>query len=157
MLSTDSTQIYVAEADLDRVEKTRLIATKSLAEKYLYVCAADIFNEKLGTNIVKGDYPNCSECSKCVRTLLALDFLGVLDKYAERFDLKKYHQNREKYIFEVFRDYREDRFKNELRNLILSTGYQLDKSMKRQLARLERQRKINTAKGLIMSIIRRIF
>ncbi len=157
LLSTDSTQIYVAEADLDRVEKTRLIATKSLAEKYLYVCAADIFNEKLGTNIVKGDYPNCSECSKCVRTLLALDFLGVLDKYAERFDLKKYNQNREKYIFEVFRDYREDRFKNELRNLILSTGYQLDKSMERKLARLERQRKINAVKGLIMSIIRRIF
>lgn len=157
LLSTETTQVLIAEANLDRVEKTRTFITNPIAEKYLYVCAADIFNEKQGTHFVKGDYPNCSECLKCVRTLLTLDFLGILDKYADRFDLVKYRNNKEKYVFEVFRDFRDDHFKNELRNLILSTGYQLDKSMERQLARLERQRKINAVKGLIMSIIRRIF
>ncbi len=157
LLSTATTQICIAEADLDRVEKTRTFVSNSIAEKYLFVCAADIFKEKQGLYYDKGSYPNCGECSKCVRTLLALDFLGILDKYADRFDLNKYRAHREEYIFEVFRDYREDRFKNELRNLMLSTGYEPTASMKQRLSKLETKRTIKRIKDIVKRIIRRIF
>ena len=157
LLSTSDTQIYIAEANLDRVEKTRTFVTNPIAEKYLYVCAADIFKEKQNLYYDKGGYPNCGECSKCVRTLLALDFLGILDKYADRFDLNKYRQHRDEYIFEVFRDYREDRFKDELRDLMLSTGYEPTASMKQRLSKLETQKKINRVKDIVKRIIRRIF
>ena len=157
LLSTATTQICIGETDLNRVEKTRTFITNPIAEKYLYVCAADIYNDKQGTNYVKADFPNCGECPKCVRTLLALDFLGILDKYADRFDLNKYRQHRDEYIFEVFRDYREDRFKNELRDLMLSAGYEPTATMRQRLSKLEAKRKINRIKDLVKRIIRRNF
>ena len=152
LFSTETTQIFIGEANLNRVEKTKLFANYPIVEQHLYVCAADIQNEKLGKHYVKGDYPNCGDCFKCVRTLLALDFLGILDNYAKRFDLNKYRLHRDEYIYEVFRDYREDIFKNELRDLILSTGYQPPEDMKRRLKKDERKRKIRRIKNVFKRI-----
>ena len=157
LLSTSSTQIIIAEADLNRIEKTRSLFSNHVAENYLCVCAADIYNETMGAHFDKGNYPNCGECPKCVRTMLTLDFLGVLGSYSKQFDLIKYQQHKEEYIYEVLRDYRNDHYKSDLRDLILSTGYQPSKSMQRKLEKMERKRKFITAKILIISIIKRIF
>lgn len=89
--------------------------------------------------------------------MLTLDFLGVLGSYSKQFDLIKYQQHKEEYIYEVLRDYRNDHYKSDLRDLILSTGYQPSKSMQRKLEKMERKRKFITAKILIISIIKRIF
>lgn len=89
--------------------------------------------------------------------MLTLDFLGILDNYSKQFDLNKYRRHRDEYIYEVFRDYRDDHYKSDLRDLIISTGYELPKAMVRQLANIERKRRIYRVKQLLMSVIRRFF
>lgn len=89
-LSTTKTKFIITELNKNRVEKTRFISENPLAQKYLYVCAADVYNEKYDKGYCKDTAPNCSECDKCMRTMLTLDLLGALDKFKFRFDLNKY-------------------------------------------------------------------
>lgn len=121
LLSNHNTQIFISETDLNRVEKTRIIASSPLSKENLYVCAADIMNEKFGTNYRK-EKPNCSECFKCERTLLTLDYLGVLDEYKDRFDIDKYRKNKNKHLknIAIKRDY--DHFAKEISDLIDEKG-----------------------------------
>jgi hypothetical protein len=57
---------------LSRFEKTRLISNWDLALQHLRVCNK--------TEYYKFDSLNCGKCEKCVRTMLALLALGVLEK-----------------------------------------------------------------------------
>ena len=123
LLSTDCTTIYISESDLNRVEKTKVLADSPLAQEYLYVCAADIYNAKHGTSYKKDTAPNCGECLKCERTLLTLDFLGVLSKFAKRFDLKKYATFRSKFVDGVVIRREDDHFKEEIYSLMLEKGF----------------------------------
>lgn len=123
LLSTDCTTIYISESNLNRVEKTKILANNPLAQKFLYVCAADIYNVKHGTSYKKDTAPNCSECIKCERTLLTLDFLGVLQKYVGRFDLNKYNKSRQKLIDDVVIKGRGDHFKEEIYALMLEKNF----------------------------------
>lgn len=52
-LSNNNTKIIVTEVNKNRVDKTRLIKENELAKKFLYVCAADIYNDKHNTNYKK--------------------------------------------------------------------------------------------------------
>ncbi|WP_455674374.1 hypothetical protein [Phocaeicola sp.] len=102
-----------------------MLANNPLAWKYLYVCAADIYNAKHGTHFIKDKVPNCGECIKCERTLLTLDFLGVLSKFSHRFDLQKYTFFKECFIDSVLVGWREDHFKKEIYELMLEKGFKL--------------------------------
>ena len=51
-----------------------------MVQKYLHVC--------------NKDKTNCSKCSKCRRTMLALDFLGKLSDYREVFNLYYYYKHK---------------------------------------------------------------
>lgn len=123
LLSTDCTTIYISESDLNRVEKTRLLVDNPLAQDFLYVCAADIYNANHGTSYRKDTAPNCGECLQGERTLLTLDFLGVLPKYVKRFDLKKYATFRSKFIDGVVIKRGDDHFKEEIYSLMLEKGF----------------------------------
>lgn len=68
-----------------RTGKTERIKDYSLAHQYLNVC----INSTNG----KVDAINCSECPKCMRTMMALDSIGVLEKFSAVFDIKKYHKH----------------------------------------------------------------
>lgn len=57
---------------LSRLEKTKLVADWDLALKYLRVCNK--------TELYQPGMLNCGKCEKCVRTMLALSALGVLEK-----------------------------------------------------------------------------
>jgi hypothetical protein len=87
MLSTESLDFYSFGEEYTRVQKTALIANYEPSTRYLNVC----------TN---GD-DNCSCCWKCMRTLLTLDILGAIDRYAKVFDLSLYQTHRASYISEV--------------------------------------------------------
>lgn len=134
LLSNNNTSIYVAEANLDRVQKTKILMNSDLAKKYLYVCAADIYNEKLGTHYQKADKPNCSECIKCTRTLLTLDVLGVLNDFADRFDIDKYKRLKNELLYDVCVNYEYDHFKKEIFMLMKERGYALAPTMKFRLS-----------------------
>jgi hypothetical protein len=65
----------------DRLDKLRSIMGNQILRKYLSVCWFTQ-NEK-----------NCNTCSKCKRTLVILDYLGVLERFSESFDIEFYNKN----------------------------------------------------------------
>ena len=65
----------------DRIEKLEELALNPLVHKYLSVCW---FTQ---------DGKNCNVCDKCKRTMIMLDYLGVLDKFSNSFDVDYYYKN----------------------------------------------------------------
>lgn len=88
MASINCMKFYSTGGNQIRFEKTRFISRYPLAEKYLNVCV----------NTPKND----GTCFKCVRTLLTLDALGVIDNYDKVFDIEQYHRNRKNYIMNMY-------------------------------------------------------
>lgn len=84
VFSTSSLRIYSEGMGKSRLAKLREVINYEPSYKYLNVCLTD------------GD--NCNVCEKCVRTLLGLDTLGVIDKYNAVFDVKYYKKNRKWYL-----------------------------------------------------------
>ena len=57
------------DVEMKRIEKIKLVAGWEAAFQHFRVCLANV-----------PDRLNCGKCEKCVRTMLALEALGVLDK-----------------------------------------------------------------------------
>ncbi len=87
-IRTGAFKVYSSNRDMSRLEKTRLISNDPRTYDYLSVC---FMNNK-----------NCGRCIKCVRTLLTLDMLGVLDKYGKSFDVQAYKNNRTWYYTRLY-------------------------------------------------------
>ena len=85
LFSTSATSFHHDHALYNRAEKMERIAESDYAVSKLKVCFVD------------GTFRNCSRCSKCHRTLLSFDVLGVLDK-ATSFDVEIYRENRHRHI-----------------------------------------------------------
>ena len=90
--SNNCFQIFIAEANMSRVDKTKLIANSEFAKKFLYVCSMDLFVNNHGLYKTKSNKPNCSECNKCYWTMITLDYLGVLKDFDKRFDFERYYR-----------------------------------------------------------------
>jgi|GEM_PF-4840548 len=86
--STECLKIYLEGSAKTRLQKTKLVVKYPPATKYLNVCW-------LGTS-------NCSRCTKCCRTLVALDILGQLDEFSSVFDIDYYKANRWKYYIRLY-------------------------------------------------------
>ena len=125
LLSTHNTQIFMAETNMDRVDKTRLLVDNPYAHKYLYVCAADIFNERMGGNYTKDTSPNCSQCLKCTRTLITLELLDKLSDFSERFDLGKYKQVKKQVIQDILNKRSYDHFARSIYELMKETKWRI--------------------------------
>jgi hypothetical protein len=87
LLSTETLECISSGAQVSRVEKTRQLVQSGIINKGLNVC-----------NDTKARGKNCSICLKCCRTLIALELLGVIDKFDGIFDLKKWRKYRNPYI-----------------------------------------------------------
>ncbi len=77
LLSSSQLQIVHDGAEATRIEKTQFIMNSPVVRESLHVCY------KLGND------KNCSRCSKCYRTMLTLDIMGVLHEF-KTFDLRFY-------------------------------------------------------------------
>lgn len=84
LLSTRSLRFYSGEENLGRFAKTSIVASHPLSRDFLNVCN------------VNGS--NCGQCNKCIRTLLALDALGVIDQFNKVFDLKLYRESKNAHL-----------------------------------------------------------
>lgn len=124
-LSNTNCQIYVANGNLNRVEKTKYIVDNNLVKSRLYVCAADIYNNAYSTNFLKDTTPNCSECIKCKRTMITLDLLGKLDEYSNLFDVEKYKKYKKSLYISVLANYKRDHFMKEVYDLMIETNYKI--------------------------------
>ncbi|MGB9668889.1 MAG: hypothetical protein ACPL0B_00755 [Anaerolineales bacterium] len=71
-LSTETVEIIHHGSQNNRIEKLEEIASWELPQKYLRVCTDASKRE---------DLRNCSQCNKCLRTMIMLDQLGVLNNY----------------------------------------------------------------------------
>lgn len=89
LMSTSALQLRVSRSDLRRIDKARVVAGVAQAWKSLDVCIQeDDAHRSL----------NCSHCWKCQMTLAAFDLLGVVDKFAEVFDLERWRSDRSAYF-----------------------------------------------------------
>lgn len=81
--SISKLKVISSGSEGDRNDKIDFIADNPVAQKYLHVC-------------LKKD-TNCNWCSKCIRTLLALDAADKLDNFRQSFNIDAYIKNRKKY------------------------------------------------------------
>lgn len=114
-ICTESFSAASEGSDCSRVQKLMAICSDPLVKKYLNVCNGH-------ESIAK----NCSTCYKCLRTMLALDILGVIDQFSEVFDLSKFTaRERSRYIAVVLNDRQKDPFLQDLYDLAESRNYDL--------------------------------
>lgn len=107
-LSTDCTSFYSVSTSLNRIEKTKFIALYPETYNHLLVCYAD------------GD--NCGRCIKCVRQLLILDYLGLLDTYKNSFPTEKYLSGKNWYEMQLLANKRSDQNLEEVYRLAREKG-----------------------------------
>ncbi len=86
-LSSDQLKIDSSGAGVTRQNKLKEIINYAPSYEFLNVCTTD--------------GPNCSRCEKCIRTMVGLDALGLLDKYSSVFDVDFFRNNPE-YVYDVF-------------------------------------------------------
>ena len=82
--SIPNLRMYVSGVSETRLEKAWGFAHLKEAQDYLHVCTAES--------------SNCMKCEKCKRTLICLDVLFALDKFAKVFDLNYYREHRLEYL-----------------------------------------------------------
>jgi len=83
LIQTERTELIVDGCQRRRVDKIEDLTNWAIARKYLNVCL-----------LQRGaDTTNCGKCSKCLRTLLALEILGKLDDFAQVFDVDDYRKS----------------------------------------------------------------
>lgn len=99
-LSSNNISFYSANADMNRVEKTKYISRFKDTYNFLHVCWRS-----------EG---NCGKCAKCIRTMVTLDIIGQLDKYKNSFDVDNYYKNRDMYIAEILLKKKNDGCYNEI-------------------------------------------
>ncbi len=93
-IKTHNFDVFSSNKDMNRIEKTRYISNFKSSYDALNVC------------FMGGS--NCGKCRKCVRTMLTLDFLGVLDRYKNSFNVDYYKKNKKWYYTNLY--YRKDDF-----------------------------------------------
>lgn len=89
LLSTSNMSLLSVGSEYTRVEKTKKVSKLKITYKSLDVCT---------DNKRKTFLSNCSECSKCLRTMLTLDLNNSLKEYSSVFNIEKYHSLKESYI-----------------------------------------------------------
>ena len=89
-LSTDRMKFYIDGLDVPRFEKMKYILDFSPTRKYLDVC-------------LQNTGRNCGRCHKCKRTLVMLDSLGLLDEFADVFDIAEYRAKRHLHLRWLYR------------------------------------------------------
>ena len=81
LLSSASLTVDHIGAETNRFEKLRLLSTDPHFTQHLSIC-------EHGPQ--PGDHQNCSECQKCLRTMIGLDLLGISPEDAPTFDWSDY-------------------------------------------------------------------
>ena len=85
LICTENLELIVDGCQYRRTQKTEKISDWEIARKYLNVC------------VNTEDGRNCSKCSKCMRTLIPLDAMGKIEKFAGVFDLDVYRKHSLRY------------------------------------------------------------
>lgn len=118
LLETKNTTIISDGCQYKRSEKTELIVNWEISKKFLNVCSRHSDDPNV-------DETNCCECSKCKRTLVALDAMGKLNEYSRVFNLDKYYKNKKKILWRLAVDYDKDAFSKDNYDFCKNKGINL--------------------------------
>lgn len=89
MANTDTLHFYSSGGEALRTEKLSMISKSDVVRKNLHVCT--FYDDK-----------NCSECNKCLRTMLSLDIIGKLSEFETCFDIKKFMQKKRSIVRSIY-------------------------------------------------------
>lgn len=117
LLSPKGLEILCDGAQHTRTEKTENIIDLPLAQKHLNVCVNSSDEHIEATN--------CSICSKCLRTLMALESADALEKFSTVFDLKKWRKISFRYKCEQVYLYNKNSFAQDNVDFARSKGKHL--------------------------------
>ena len=140
LLSTENTEVVLSQPTMTRVDKTAYVSRHPITYRYLDVCWAGqmtygdanfskFYEEKKNTN--------CGRCDKCLRTILALDLLGELQKYEGQFDLAFYRSHKDWYIAKVLVGRDSNIYYGELAELLMQKGYVVSGHVKKIMMRMK--------------------
>jgi len=152
MLSTENTELILADPDKTRIEKTKFVASNPLVQKHLLVCWKEIFKNEWpqywkDIKDVADKHRNCTRCDKCLRTCIALDFIGCLENYKDVFDLPEYYKNKNRYIEKIVQKRKSDVFCADMYNLMMEKHIKIPFSVRVKAC-------INDAKNWFMRIVK---
>lgn len=82
LISTECFELVIDGCQYTRAEKTEHISDWKFAQDHLNVCVPAL----------DGGH-NCSNCNKCMWTLIPLEAMGKLDKFKNVFDINVYHKS----------------------------------------------------------------
>lgn len=82
LVSTERFELVIDGCQYTRGEKVERISEWDIAQKHLNVCVNPINHGH-----------NCSNCNKCMWTLIPLEAMGKLDNFNGVFDIKTYNEN----------------------------------------------------------------
>jgi hypothetical protein len=93
VLTTKAFRVYISGGVQKRIEKIAYLAKQGPEiRRLLHVCVHDPLP---GSR-------NCGVCSKCIRTELAMEGLGVLDRFSEAFPLDIYNQHHDEIVAKAY-------------------------------------------------------
>ncbi len=114
LLSTECTEIIDDGNQYNRTQKTELIANYPPAQQYLNVCV-DHNDDYLSAQ-------NCSICPKCLRTLITLESLNMLETFSKVFDIAKYKKVSYRYKCECRLSYKKDEYAKDNVDFAIAHG-----------------------------------
>ncbi|MBO6048284.1 MAG: hypothetical protein J6P33_00695, partial [Spirochaetales bacterium] len=89
ILTTKAFRVYISGGVQKRIEKIAYLAKQGPEiRRLLHVCIHDPLPGS----------QNCGVCSKCIRTELAMEGLGVLDRFSEAFPLDVYREHHDEIV-----------------------------------------------------------
>lgn len=137
-------KMFCSGVGIRRFDKSDYIKNESIVKKHLDVCS-------LENKILTGK-KNCSECTKCIRTMTTLDVQGCLNEYGTVFDLDKYYKNKARFWGEV--EYRKrimhEEFANETINEAKLKKYKIPKNRWLYFLKIGIKNQIVKIKGRIL-------
>lgn len=143
MLSTECLDIITDGTQYLRSDKMEAISHYAPTWDYLNVCVDHWANHSTATN--------CSMCSKCLRTLVAIESLGMLDKYNKVFDIEKYKKIAYKYKCQLRLDYRKNLFAKDNVDFAIAHGNRIPSYWEAKLFLIPSQSK-NFAKRVLRKV-----
>lgn len=114
-ISNESISFYSANTNMTRIQKVAFLSEFEDTYDNLHVCWHET--------------DNCGRCKKCIRTLVTLDILGVLDKYSRAFNLDHYYSERDSMICEVILLRKFDMSYMEIYNFMVRNNYKMPSSV----------------------------
>lgn len=131
--STESTELLVANPDMTRTDKTRVIVENDLSKSNLYVCWKELIvnnNPNHPIAKIKDKFLNCTRCDKCLRTCACLEIIGKIDEYSQIFDVKYFEKIKDKYFGKILAYKGKSAFYKDIVDLAGKEGYKFSNKAK---------------------------